>query len=138
MLLSKALRITDSVTESVVSHLPGPLASPVTLAVAAATWAPRQVVGLHSGGQAEERPDHARPEERPSSAPASGSAGPAAAEPEVVLSLDRPAEHLEPPVDVVGEALQAEAAEVPPAHADADHVEVEEAVVFSTSSDDVR
>ena len=142
MLLSKALRITDSVTESVVSHLPGPLATPVTLAVSAATWVPRQVVGLHGDDhgdhEAAERQGQARPAESAPSTPPSRSPGPAAPEPEVVLSLDRPAEDLEPPIDVVGEALAAEAAEVPPAHADAEHVEVDEAVVFSTSTDETR
>ena len=128
MLLSKALRITDSVEASVTSRLPGPLAAPVHLAVAAATWVPRHVAG---------GPDEVVEVSAPPTKSAGQSASEAGApEPEVVLTLDHPAEEIEPPIDVVGEALRKEAAEEPPAHADEDHVEVEEEVVFSTSSDD--
>ena len=128
MLLSKALRITDSVEASVTSRLPGLLATPVHVAVAAATWVPRHVVGETHG---------AVEVSTPPTKPAGRSADQAVApEPEVVLTLDRPAEELEPPIDVVGEALRKEAAAEPAAHADEDHVEVEEEVVFSTSTDE--
>ena len=52
--------------------------------------------------------------------------------PEVVLSIDTPPEVIEPPIDVVGEALKAEQQEVePPAEIVEDNP-----VVYSTSSDD--
>ena len=60
-------------------------------------------------------------------------------EPEVVLAVDLPPEQMEEPVDVVGEALAAEAEE-PPAPAgdaaEADHVEDDHPVVYSTDSKD--
>ena len=135
MLLSKAIRITDTVEATVTSHLPGALATPVHLAVAAVTWAPRHLVGQARPTASEPTapgPEAARtPKQAPQPAPEETTP-----EPEVVLTLDRPAEEIEPPIDVVGEALRHEAAEQPPAHADEEHVEVEEAVVFSTSSED--
>ena len=133
MLLSKALRITDSVEASVTSHLPGPLAMPVHLAVAAVTWVPRQVLGREHEVAEPSEPATAS---TPTTPAATKQADEAPSEPEVVLTLDRPAEELEPPIDVVGEALRAEASTAPPAHADEEHVEVEETVVFSTSTDD--
>lgn len=52
--------------------------------------------------------------------------------PKVVLTIDTPPEDIEPPVDVVGEALQAEQQQVePPAEVGDD-----DPVVYSTSSDD--
>ena len=136
MLLSKALDLTDSVTASVTSHLPGPLAGPVHLAAATLTWVPRKLVAgveAHGDSPAPEAPKPTAPAER--EAPQAQ----AQAEPEVVLTLDRPAEQVEPPIDVVGEALRAERAEQArpaPPRADEDHVEVEEQVVYSTSSGD--
>ena len=147
MLLSKAIDLTDTVTASVTAHLPGPLATPVTLAVATVTWVPRRLVGaVHEVAQ--DATDAARAAEgsgaahtsepAPAEEPAPAGQPTESTEPAVVLTLDRPAEHLEPPVDVVGEALAAEAAEQPPLHEDEDHVEVEEQVVYSSSSDDAR
>jgi hypothetical protein len=141
MLLSKALDLTDTVTGTVTSHLPGPLATPVQLAVSTLTWVPRRVLG-----GAEQVADHGRA--------AAGKAAENVAdqvdevadqvdevadtEPEVVLTLDRPAEELPPPIDVVGDALRAEAAEVPPAHQDEEHVEVAQEVVYSSGPDTGR
>ena len=147
MLLTKALDLTDTVTASVTAHLPGPLATPVNLAVSTLTWVPRRVVGgvEHLTGHGDSsKAESARPE----SAAGAASEAPEATkdavaetaeprEPEVVLTLDRPAEELPPPIDVVGEALRAEASEQQPAALeDEGHVEVIEEVVYSTSSDD--
>ena len=52
--------------------------------------------------------------------------------PQVVLTIDTPPEEIEPPIDVVGEAIAAEQQQVePPAE-----VDDETPVVYSTSSDD--
>ncbi len=161
MLLSKALDLTDTVTDSVTSHLPAPLAGPLHLAVSTITWVPRRVVG-----GVEHLVDHGRSTTPRDGSTDSGPAGDTGSEtagdtgsktagsdgaapqgqdaapqdeapaPDVVLTLDRPAEEVEPPVDVVGEALSAEAAEQPPAHQDDEHVELAEDVVFTTSTDD--
>ncbi len=68
-------------------------------------------------------------------APAAGTEAPAPARedegPNVVLSLDAPPEQVEPPEDVVGEALAAEHP-VPP---QPDHVEDETEIVYSSSSE---
>ena len=60
------------------------------------------------------------------------------AEPEVVLSVDAPPADIEPPVDVVGEALAAEKEQEAqrPREPQPDHVEEQVEVVYSTSSDD--
>ena len=149
MLLSKALHLTDAVTESVTAHLPGPLAGPVHLAVSTLTWVPRQVVEhVHPGaGQQGGAPTREQADEQASGGAtpeptATESREPEPREPEVVLTLDRPAEELEPPIDVVGEALRAEAEPDPAAYEppspleDEGHVEVQEEVVYSSSSDD--
>lgn len=71
-------------------------------------------------------------------APKSGTAD--EQEPEVVLSIDAPPEEIEPPVDVVGEALAAEqeqAAERPDEPQPV-HVPEETEVVYSTASDEDR
>ncbi|GAA1925558.1 hypothetical protein [Nocardioides marmoribigeumensis] len=139
MLLSKAIDLTDTVTASVTAHLPGPLAGPVHLAVSTLTWVPRQVVEHLHGDR-----DQAAADERPTAQPTHDQAAPDLAEepqahePEVVLTLDRPAREVEPPVDVVGEALRADASAAEPLAPleDEGHVEVEERVVYSTSSDE--
>src|SRR5690348_4002780 len=68
MLLTKALDLTDTVTASVTSHLPGPLATPVHLAVSTLTWVPRRVVdgvehltdhGKAAAGKAEQAAEQA-------------------------------------------------------------------------------
>ena len=148
MLLSKAIHLTDTVTESVTAHLPGPVAMPVHLAVSALTWAPRRVVGgvehlVGQRGPAERTGPTAVPNPARTAAtrPTDQGESPEATEPhepEVVLTLDRPAAQVEPPIDVVGDALRAEQAAPTPQASDLDdegHVEVEEEVVYSTSSD---
>lgn len=143
MLLSKAIHLTDSVTESVATHLPAPLATPLQIAVAAVTWVPRHLV--HDGKRVEEAvtPTPEPTDREETGAPtAPDESATAETEPAVVLNLDRPAEHVEPPIDVVGEALRAEAAESTSADTSGplddtdEHVEVEEEVVYSTSTDD--
>ena len=144
MLLSKAIDLTDTVTAAVTSHLPRPLAGPVQLAVSTVTWVPRQVVShVHGGatrsddqgdqGDQDRQEAAVTPEQAP---PTATGQEPEAHEPEVVLTLDRPAEELEPPIDVVGEALRAETPDQPSPLEDEGHVEVAEEVVYSTSSDD--
>ena len=58
--------------------------------------------------------------------------------PEVVLAVDAPPEEIEPPVDVVGEALAAEKAEESqkPKQPQPVHVNDDNPVVYSTTSDD--
>ncbi len=151
MLLSKAIHLTDSVTESVTARLPAPLATPVHVAVSALTWAPRRVVdGVehvtgHHGPAAGTGEQATGTTQDPASSTAPDRADEADRgephEPEVVLTLDRPADEVDPPVDVVGEALRTEQGEQAgraPQSSDLDeegHVEVEEEVVYSTSTD---
>jgi hypothetical protein len=52
--------------------------------------------------------------------------------PEVVLSIDSPPEQVEPPIDVVGEALANEKPQPP----QPEHVEEEVEVVYSSTSED--
>jgi hypothetical protein len=141
MLLSKALHLTDTVTDSVTARLPRPLAGPVHVAVSTLTWVPRQVVEHVRAPQqtaAEPDPTPTATDRTPTAdpAPAATDQEPDAHEPEVVLTLDRPAEEVEPPIDVVGEALRAETPEQPAPLEDEGHVELQEAVVYSTASDD--
>ena len=137
MLLSKALDLTDHLTGTVTSHLPSRLATPVQLAASTLTWVPRRVLGgaEHVADQGKAAARRAAEKAADTVDEAAQPAEPAETEPEVVLTLDRPAEELPPPIDVVGEALKAEAAEVPPAHADEEHVEVAEEVVYSSGPD---
>jgi hypothetical protein len=156
MLLTKVARltesvagsVTDGVTATVATHLPGTLARPVNAAVSTLTWLPRHAAGGSTRSSRREEPTasesspgpaatsattHTPSEAAPSEAAPSDDA--TAPEPQVVLTLDRPAEDVEPPIDVVGEALRAESpAPVPPLE-DEGHVEVQDEVVYSTSSD---
>jgi hypothetical protein len=92
---------------------------------------------------AESEPAAAPPVERPRASATAGT--PKAGQtqhdedtPDVVLAVDTPPEVIEPPVDVVGEALaaaQAEEAQKPPQPQPV-HVNDDNPVVYSTTSDD--
>ena len=124
-------------------HLTGTALSTARLVVRLPLWGARQVLGhlpgarsAGSGVSAERTAGPAagatpRSPERPRVAtpPAQTEAE---HEPEVVLSIDAPPAEVEPPVDVVGEAL----AEEPPPAPGPEHVEEQVEVVYSTSSDD--
>ena len=135
-----AVGIPLDLARTVLSHVPfvggkrGDVtpASPST-ADAVSANVPR--VRVAEQATAQSKPATAPPARKPRTVgtPTSGEPGHAHDDgPEVVLTIDTPPEEIEPPVDVVGETLQAEQQQVePPAEVDDEHP-----VVYSTSSDD--
>jgi hypothetical protein len=140
-----AVGIPLGVARTVLSHVPfvggshgddTPAATSTSTADAVSDNVPH--VRVAEQATAQTKPATAPPAQEPRTArtagtPKSGEPGHAHDDgPEVVLTIDTPPEEIEPPVDVVGEALQAEQQQVePPAEVDDEHP-----VVYSTSSDD--
>lgn len=119
-------------------HLTGTALSTAHLVVKLPLWGARQVLGHLRGapdageGRASAGPVAEATPQTPQRPPATTSAPQteAAHEPEVVLAVDAPPAEVEPPVDVVGEAL----AEEPPPAPGPEHVEEQVEVVYSSSS----
>ncbi len=140
-----AVGIPLGVARTVLSHVPfvggkhgDDTPAPTSTSTADAVSANVPPVRVAEQATAQSKPATAPPAQRASTAreagtPKSGEPGHAHdGGPEVVLAVDTPPEEIEPPVDVVGETLQAEQQQVePPAEVDEEHP-----VVYSTSSDD--
>ena len=122
-------------------HLTGTALSTARLVVKLPLWGARQVLGHVRGardsgeGRASAGPVAEATPQRPRAAtppPQAETEVEAEREPEVVLSVDAPPAEVEPPVDVVGEAL----AEEPPPAPGPEHIEEQAEVVYSSSSPD--
>jgi hypothetical protein len=145
-----AVNIPLGVARTVVSHVPfvggkHDSAQPASAEPTPATGAEEAVADrapekpVEDLATAESKPAKAPPAKKPRAAakvatPKAGEVQHAEGKPDVVLAVDTPPEVIEPPVDVVGEALAAEQAEEArkPKQPQPVHVEDEHPVVYSS------